>query len=76
MAEQMTSFDLGVLVAACRDLAIQSGKLISTIYEKGDLQVVEKLYGENRKLSSLKEILNVRDPTTIADEMVHRCQYR
>ena len=67
-----TRFDLGALVAACRDLAGRSAKLIYTIYEKGDLKVVEKMYGENKKLSSIQEIMNVKDPTTMADEMAQR----
>ena len=70
MAKQ--GFDLGALVAACRDLATRSNKLISTIYEKGDLKVVEKMYGENKKLTSLKDILNVEDPMTLADEMAQK----
>ena len=70
MAE--SRFDLGSLVAACRDLATRSNKLISTIYSKGDLKVVEKMYGENKKLTSLKDILNVKDPTTMADEMAQK----
>eukprot|EP01084_Bolivina_argentea_P138475 243766_1 len=72
MALAVEAFDLGALVAACRDLASRSGKLISTIYEEGDLQVIEKVYGENKKLTSLKEILNVKDPTTIADELAQK----
>ena len=70
MAQQ--SLNLGALVAACRDLAKRSGTLISTIYEKGDLQVVEKMYGDNRKCKSLKDIMNVQDPTTVADEMAQK----
>ena len=65
-------FDLGALVAACRDLASRAGKLISTIYENGDLNVVEKMYGENKKLTSLRDILNVKDPMTMADEMAQK----
>ena len=70
MAEE--KFDLGELVAACRDLAARSGELISTIYEKGDLKVVEKMYGSNKPLKSLADIKKVKDPQTIADEMAQK----
>ena len=70
MAQQ--SFNLGALVAACRDLAQRAGTLISTIYEKGDLQVVEKMYGQNKRCKSLKDIMSVQDPTTVADEMAQK----
>eukprot|EP01084_Bolivina_argentea_P031452 58212_1 len=75
MAHTSTSvdtFDLGALVAACRDLASRSATLISTIYNKGDLAVIEKMYGENKKLTSLQDILNVKDPTTKADELAQK----
>jgi len=68
----MSSFDLGALVAACRDLAERAGKLVSTIYEKGDFGVIEKTYGDNRKLTSLRDILNAQEPTTMADELAQK----
>ncbi len=40
---------------------------------KGDLSVVDKqIYGDNRKLTSLKDIINAKDPTSKADEMAQK----
>ena len=33
---------------------------------------MEKMYGESKKLTSLHDILNVEDPTTLADEMAQK----
>lgn len=64
--------DLGELVMACRELANRTNNIISTIYDNGDLRIVDKAFDGNRTLTSIQDILNVKDPTTVADEVAQK----